>query len=231
MKEILDFFRDLRRNNDREWFAAHRQRYLEVKARCDLFAARMIDVVARVDDRAAAMTVPQCTYRIYRDTRFSPDKSPYKTHFGVFVNPPHGKKSLTMGYYFHLEPDNCFMAGGTVCLPSRLVTQLRQAIRDNIEEYLEIVRSEEFMRLYPHYGENPVKTAPKGFDRDWPYLELVRPRDFVIATGPMNRLFGKFLSTKADVLNNAADELLPYVQEAQKFNDFMNYTIEDYEDR
>lgn len=236
MKEILTFFKELRQNNNREWFAENRQRYLEVKSRCEAFAALMIGAVAKVDPAAAALSVAQCTYRIYRDIRFSPDKSPYKTHYGVFVNPPYGKKSLTMGYYFHLEPGNCFVAAGTVCLPSRLMTMLRHAIRDNIEEYVEIVRSEQFRRLYPFYGESPLKTAPKGFDRNWPYLDLVRPREFVVTSGSMTHVFERFFAvadphdrtTSPRELAKAEGILLPYLREAKKFNDFMNYTVEEY---
>lgn len=235
MKEVLDFFTDLKSNNNREWFTANRSRYLNVKAQCETFARHMIAAVGRVDPRANALSVNQCVYRINRDIRFSSDKSPYKTHFGVFVNPPAGKKSLTMGYYFHIEPGNCFFAAGTVCLPSRLITELRQAIYDNIEEYIGIVRSEEFRSLYPHYGDNPLKTAPKGFDRNWPYIDLVRPRDFIASTGSMLRLFSPFFTFGKDAdtagmskLAKAHDALLPYLQQAKRFNDFMNYTIGEY---
>lgn len=236
MKEVLDFFKDLKRNNNREWFAANRERYLDVKTRCEAFARHMIAAVGRVDPRANRLTVEQCTYRIYRDIRFSPDKSPYKTHYGVFVNPPAGKKSLTMGYYFHIEPGNCCFSAGTIALPSRLMTLLRQAIRDNIEEYLDILQSEEFRRLFPHYGMNPLKTAPKGFDRRWPYIDLVTPREFVVSTDSMLRLYDRFFAVdkKADGsapvgLEKAETALLPYLREAKKFNDFMNYTIDEYE--
>lgn len=239
MKETLDFFKDLKRNNNREWFAANRERYLNVKARCETFALRMIAAVGRVDPQAGRLSVEQCTYRIYRDTRFSPDKSPYKTHYGIFVNPPAGKKSLTMGYYFHIEPGKCYFAAGTICLPSRLMAMLRQSIRDNLEEYTQIVHSEEFRRMYPHYGINPLKTAPKGFDRQWPYLDLVRPREFVVSTGSMLRHYDRFFTFEKEVndpasgsalakLAKAEAALLPYLREAKKFNDFMNYTIDGY---
>ncbi len=92
ISEIYTFLRELAQNNNREWFAANRDRYQQVRAAADEIARGLIDRVALVDPRAAMLSVADCTYRIYRDTNFSTDKTPYKTHIGIFVNPPAGKK-------------------------------------------------------------------------------------------------------------------------------------------
>lgn len=218
MKKTLDFLRRLARHNEREWFNAHKDLYLEVKAETDDLAARLIAQVAAFDPEAAHLTTADCTYRIYRDTRFSTDKTPYKTHIGIFINPPYGKKSNRMGYYLHLEPGNCFAAAGTVCLPSKTVTAIRRSIYDNIEEYLDIVRDPAFAAVYPVIGENCVKTAPKGIPKDWPYLEYVRPRDFVTSHN----------LTEDQVLDPDLDRISgDLFRVAKPFNDFVNYAIDN----
>ncbi|MBD5203491.1 MAG: DUF2461 domain-containing protein [Bacteroidales bacterium] len=222
MKSILSFLRQLARHNDREWFNTHKEEYLRVRRRADELAQRFINVVAEVDPEAAHLSVADCTYRIYRDTRFSADKTPYKTHIGIFVNPPYGKKSERCGYYLHIEPGNVFFCAGTVCLPSKVVTAIRRSIFDDIDEYRDIVESEEFRRLLPNLGMNPVKTAPKGFDRDWEYIDYVRPRDFIAYSDP----YPKEEVEKSDFI----ESLLPAVKEARRFNDFVNFSIENFVD-
>ena len=117
MKETMRFLRELKRNNNREWFAASRNRYEHALETRSALVARLIGAVAQVDPSAGCLTERDCTYRIYRDTRFSTDKTPYKTHMGIFINPPYGKKSPLGGYYFHFEPGKFFFAAGNVCHP------------------------------------------------------------------------------------------------------------------
>lgn len=101
MKTVLQFLRDLAQHNDRAWFNEHKERYLAVQQRWNEFCESLIGEIGAFDPDIARLTLRDCTYRIYRDTRFSPDKSPYKTHFGVFLAPG-GKKSMHAGYYFHV---------------------------------------------------------------------------------------------------------------------------------
>ena len=85
MKEILEFLRDLENNNNREWFNSNKERYQKVLKTWYAFCESLIKEIGRFDEDIAPLTIKDCTYRIYRDTRFSKDKSPYKTHFGVFL--------------------------------------------------------------------------------------------------------------------------------------------------
>lgn len=93
MKQTLEFLRRLAANNDRDRFNAHKDEYLQVKAYVESFTQQLIDVVSELEPDGAALTPADCLYRIYRDTRFSSDKTPYKTHIGIYVNPHGGKKS------------------------------------------------------------------------------------------------------------------------------------------
>ena len=96
MKEILQFLRDLSCNNNKEWFTANKDRYQKVQAKWYDLCEQLICEVGKYDSDIARLTIKDCTYRIYRDTRFSKDKTPYKTHFGVFLAPG-GKKSMHAG--------------------------------------------------------------------------------------------------------------------------------------
>ncbi|MDE6342234.1 MAG: DUF2461 domain-containing protein, partial [Muribaculaceae bacterium] len=147
--EILKFLKQLSKNNSREWLAAHQNEYKKVMALRDETAQQFIDLIATIQPEAAGFPVKQCVYRLMRDTRFSEDKTPYKTHIGIFVCPPLGKKSLMSGYYLHLEPGESFISGGNYELPTKYLTAIRNDIRDNIDEYLEIVESPEFKEFFP----------------------------------------------------------------------------------
>lgn len=216
MKEVLKFLKSLARNNNREWFNCHKDEYLKVKSKVDKLAGELIMAVSVFDPEAKYLTPADCTYRIYRDTRFSTDKTPYKTHIGIFINPPYGKKVNRMGYYLHIEPGNSLLAAGTVCLPSKTVAAIRQSIYDNIEEYLDIVENPGFVEAYPEVGENCLKTAPKGIPRDWEHIALVRPKDYVAT----HRLRDEELCSPDFI-----EEARRIFSLAKPFNDFINYSI------
>ena len=128
MKRTLHFLSELKKSNNREWFQAHREDYDYVRDYITTLASELIELVACEDPEAAYLTPRDCTYRIYRDVRFSLDKSPYKTHIGIFINPPGGKKSLTCGYYFHIEPENVFICAVPIGLPSHVLNRIRRSI-------------------------------------------------------------------------------------------------------
>ena len=118
----LQFLRDIAVHNNREWFHEHREEYDAARAAFESMVAELIARITVFDPAVQYLGVGDCTYRFYRDTRFSPDKSPYKRHFGAYINAK-GKKAFQGGYYFHLEPENCMLAGGssvcrqTCCVP------------------------------------------------------------------------------------------------------------------
>lgn len=216
MKEILDFLRRLAADNSREWLAAHDSEYRRVTVLKEWAAQQLIETISRIDREAARLTPKGCTYRLMRDTRFSADKTPYKTHIGIFICPPYGKKSLLSGYYLHLEPGNSFICGGNYGLPTKHLYAIRNDIRDNIEEYIEIVESPEFKKYFPTVGSDFLKTAPKGFDRDWEYIDYVRPREFGCIMPLEDSYFDDPL---------AIETLLPVLTQIKRLNDFINFTL------
>lgn len=220
MSKTIRFLKSLARHNDREWFNAHKDEYLKVKAETDDLAERLIGLIAEFDPEASRMSARDVTYRIYRDTRFSTDKTPYKTHVGIFINPPRGKKSWRNGYYFHIEPTNSFLCGGNMPAPAPLTLAIRRSIYDNIEEYLEIVEDPAFKQYFPTVGMERLKMAPKGFPKDWPYIEYLKPKDF----GTLMHVDDDFYSSP-DLL----ERLRPIIAQIKRLNDFINYTVDEFE--
>ncbi len=217
MKDLFTFLKELKANNNREWFNANKDRYLKVKKTAEEFTTQLVNAIATIEPEAARLTPADCTYRIYRDTRFSPDKTPYKTHIGIFICPGGDKKSERCGYYVHLEPGNSFVGGGCWCPSASLLKGIRQSIYDNIEEYLEIINAPEFKKLYKEVGSNLLKTAPKGFPKDWEYINLLKPRDYTV----MAPVSDSFMKSKDAVKN-----ILSYMKTQKPLNDFINYLFE-----
>lgn len=218
MKEVLDFLTELKVNNNREWFNANRDRYKRIRETADAFAVNFQMLVAKYDPEAAALSLPEISYRINRDTRFSPNKEPFKTHIGYFICPKYGKKSLVSGYYLHIEPGASMLCGGNYGLPGAVLKAIRRDIVDNIDEYREIVENPEFRNLFPTVGMDMLKTYPQGFDRNWEYIDYLRPRTF----GVSKQLDDKFFSRE-----NPLNMLEPYVAWIKRYNDFINFSIEE----
>ena len=222
IRAALRFLRGLRAINNREWFALHKEEYNAAMESRNALTETLIREIAAFDPAAARLSVKDCTYRLYRDVRFSADKSPYKTHIGIFINPPKGKKSILSGYYFHIEPDNSFVCAGTIGWNGKVLAAVRRAVYDNIDEYRGIVESPGFRKCFPLLGDSPVKTAPKGFTVKWEYIDYIRPRNFMAASLQDDSLF------KGDIAE-IAQRMKPYIEQGKKFNDFINYTVEDFE--
>ena len=216
---IYKFLRDIAAHNDRAWFADHRDEYDRARAIFEHMAEQIIAGLSTIDPSVGHLGVKDCTYRFYRDTRFSEDKSPYKRHFGLYIA-AHGKKAFHGGYYLHIEPEACMLAGGAYCLPTDILRAVRQSVVDEIDEFRSIVEEPEFRRLFPTLGMDRVKTVPKGFPRDFPFPEYIRPKDYSLGTA----IPDDFLR-QTDWLQ----QTLHVFEVMKPFLDFINYTIDDYE--
>jgi len=219
IKDTFRFLKTLAANNDREWFNAHKEEYLAVKKYIEDLTERLLAALCEIEPEASRLSPSDCLYRIYRDTRFSADKTPYKTHIGIFINPPAGKKSERCGYYFHIEPGNCLVAGGAWCPPAPLLKEYRRSIYDNVEEYLEIINDPAFKDKIAIVGEDLLKTVPKDFPKDWEHIDLLKPRSFVVYAPVSDR---EILS--GDVVDTAFSRF----RVIKPYNDFLNYTFEEH---
>ncbi|KAA6328061.1 hypothetical protein EZS27_023003 [termite gut metagenome] len=219
---IFRFLKELTVNNNREWFNEHRDEYERVKREFEIFLSIIISRISLFDESIKGVQAKDCMYRIYRDTRFSADKTPYKTHIGGYINAK-GKKSNYCGYYIHLEPGNCLLAGGSICIPPNLLKAIRQGIYDNIDEYISIVEDPAFKRYFSVVGENFLKTAPKGFPKDFKYLDYLKCKEYTCSYNVTEEFFLISESEMFDKIEKAFRQL-------KRFADFVNCIIDDFEE-
>jgi uncharacterized protein (TIGR02453 family) len=178
----MDFLRDLSQNNNREWFNANKERY---NAAMDCFkgeTAELISKIAVFDDEIKYLTPENCVFRIYRDIRFSPDKTPYKTHFGAYMAAGGGRKSALAGYYFHFDAYEPFISGGIYCPEKETLKKVRQAIEADLDELQKIVSCKDFKKYFGKmqpFGEKLSK-VPQGFSPDSPAAEWLKFKHFGI---------------------------------------------------
>ena len=166
-KSLFSFFTDLQQNNNRDWFMEHKPTFKALEAQVKAFGEQLKDQLNQHDhiDRFKL-------FRIYRDVRFSKDKTPYKTHFGLTW---HRTKPLYRGgYYLHLSPKNNFLACGFWDPNPADLKRIRQEIDMDGEEYCSILNNKTFKSVWGELQGEAVKTAPKGYAKDHPHIDLLR---------------------------------------------------------
>ena len=179
-KSTLLFLSDLRINNDRNWFAENRKRYEDAKSNYETFVQEILNEIVRFDPIFRGLESKSCIFRINRDTRFSHDKSVYKTNFGAFMVRG-GKKNGDKfpGYYFHIEPGSSFVAGGAYIPPAPWLNAIRERIDGDAERLMKLVNSKEYSRYFGGLEGEKLRTAPKGYPRDHPHIELLKMKSFL----------------------------------------------------
>ena len=215
MKEILDFLQELSENNDRTWFEANRERYKRVKGRMDEVAAEFIEAVAEFDPSVEGVRVKDATYRIYRDTRFSKDKSPYKTWFGVYVC-PRGKKSGFSGYYMHVEPDqnHYMLCTGAYCPTAGEIKSVREEIMTEGDAFVESIEAATGFEVD---WSSALKRMPQGWSAEDEYSNYYRLRNYILV-----KMVDKDYFLHPDAIQRAAHDM----QRTKPFNDTLNRAIE-----
>lgn len=228
--KILNFLREIRVNNNKNWMQSHKEEYLEARKEFENGINSVIACIAEFDPSIKHITVKDATYRFNRDTRFSLDKSPYKTHLGAYIA-AHGKKALHGGYYIHLEPDHCLVSCGNYWLPTNILTSCRNEIMANINQWREIVESKNFLELFGTPGEGTwdspkgfglehLKTAPSGFPRDYEFIKYLRMKDYCCWKAVSDTFFEDtcWLEKMSDIF-----------KVGKPMMDFINSVIDDYE--
>lgn len=230
MREILEFLTELSVNNNREWFAAHKDWYWECQAKFVDFSTEYLRRLSVLDPSLSILQPKDCIWRIYRDIRFSPDKRPYKEYFGCFpaTGVPgqpktFGKKSMRGGYYVHIQPGNCAFAGGIWDPGKELLAALRQEIEANYEEVEAIMESRSWKRYFSDdfdtYWNSGLKKVPAGFDPNWKHANWLKHRMYTF-TAPLT----DEMVSSPDFI----EQLMKIAKAAKPMNDFLNYTFEEY---
>ena len=173
MKKAFEFLKQLEKNNTREWFAAHKAEYeAVVKENKALF--NQIYAELQQHDHVNGIHM----YRIYRDVRFSKDQTPYKTHLGVGYS--RLKPMLRGGYYIHLEPGNSFVGGGFWGPDAKDLLRIRKEFEISTAEIDKISSDQTFINYFQEIKGDAVKTAPRGFDKNHPAIDLIRKKQYVV---------------------------------------------------
>lgn len=216
-RQLFDFLTRLAENNDRTWFAANRTEYDTLRADWLGKIQRIINALAETDPLYRGLEASRCAYRIYRDTRFSNDKSPYKTYFSALLSPT-GRHCDRACYYVHIGAEECAIYGGVWCPEPQMLKKLRRAIVDNIEEFREITEAPQVEELFPGWYGRKLKTAPKGYDRDHPDIDLLRLTEF----GKEHRLDRDFFDAP-----DWPEKIAAMLLVLKPMNDFLNYSIDE----
>jgi len=177
----IKFLKDLKKNNNKPWFEKNKSVYLDAKEDIELFVEQVIEGLGKIDADIKPLHPKNATYRIYRDVRFSKDKTPYKTNMGAYLNKG-GKKMPTAGYYFHCEPGRN-MAGGGLWMPlAPELSKVRQEIDYNFAEWTKIIGDRNFKKVFQDSleKEDMLSRPPKGYDDENPAIEFLKLKSFIV---------------------------------------------------
>lgn len=178
-KETLDFLNNLKKNNTRVWFAANRTAYDSAFWNIMDMTVFLLDHLQTFDDTLTALEPKDCIFRIFRDLRFAADKSPFKTNFGIFIKRG-GRKIPGAGYYLHIEPGSCMLSGGIYMPPPHELAAVRAAIAKNPDRMRQLLSEPKLADEFGHLWGDAVKTAPRGYPKDHPAIDLIRHKHYIV---------------------------------------------------
>ena len=172
LSSSVSFFKKLKKNNNRDWFSENKSKFKELEFEIKAFGEELKDRLNEFDniDRFKL-------FRIYRDIRFSKDKTPFKTHFGLYWN--RLKPQLRGGYYLHVSPSNNFLACGFWDPNSKDLYRIRKEFLHDTKEFRDIISSKEIYSVWGSLEGSELKTAPRNFDKNHPDIDLIRKKQFV----------------------------------------------------
>lgn len=215
IKKALTFLSKLKKNNNREWFEKNKEAYLLIKDEFEALIEKFIKELSKADDSVKALEAKNCLFRIYKDVRFSKDKTPYKTHLGAYIARG-GRKSEYAGYYLHLEPENSFLAGGIWMPEPKVLSAIRQEIDYNTESFLKIIRSSGFKKYFGEIQGEKLIRNPKEYPPDHPYIDYLKFKSFNV----VHELTDKKITAK-DFLKYS---VMVY-KSMKPLNDFLNAAV------
>jgi uncharacterized protein (TIGR02453 family) len=212
------FLKDLKKNNNKPWFEKNKSIYLEAKEDVSHFVQQVIEGLGKSDPDIAPLQPKDCLFRIYRDVRFSKDKSPYKINMGAYFNKG-GKKSPTAGYYFQCQPGRNRLAGGLWMPAAPELGKVRQEIDYNFGEWEKILRDRSFKKFFPDgpQREDVLSRPPKGYDEDNPAIDTLKLKSFVVM---------RFLPDAQMQSKSLLKEVVNTFSAMQPFIHFLNRSLE-----
>ena len=176
--DTVRFIERLSENNNKPWFDAHRDEYVAAKADFERFVELLMGQLVEIEPALSEQKAKDSIFRIFRDVRFSKDKTPYKGHFGVYLSRG-GRKYSGAGYYLHIEPGGKSFIGGGLWMPEpSLLKAVRQEIDYNFEEFENIINEKNFRKLFSNIEGERLKTLPQGYGAENPAIEYLKMKSF-----------------------------------------------------
>ena len=207
--DVFTFYQELKENNTREWFEPQKQRFKELEGEVNLFNEGVKEGL-ELNDEIEKVKM----FRIYRDVRFSKNKTPYKTHFGISF---HRKKpQLRGGYYMHISPGESFIASGFWNPNPADLLRIRKELEMDAQELRDLMASPAFKKVWGSLQGNRVKTTPKGFAKDHPNIDLIRHKQF---------LFIKKFDDKSVLSSSFQNEVITDFIAIRPFFDYMTNVL------
>lgn len=220
LQRVWNFLDVLYDNNNKPWFDAHKDEYKLALADFQSFCEQLILGISKFDKSVVGLTVKDCTYRIYRDLRFSLDKTPYKTHMGVYVC-PQGKKSGNAGYYVHIEPHSESMLVAGLYMPTPdVLKSVREEIMCNGKNFDTIIKS---CKHFDLDWTSALKKVPNGWNKGDEYSDYYRLKDFDVV-----QLITKEQITSSDFLDFVLNEFKKTVELNELLNKCVLYAKENF---
>ena len=215
LKPTIDFLTNLSANNNKEWFDDNRKTYEACRKDFLALVTSIIEELAKFDPELTGVDAKKCVFRINRDIRFSNDKTPYKTNFGALMG-SNGKKTEGTGYYMHLAPGQNFAGGGIYMPKPEMLAAIRQEIDYNPDKLNELLANKDFKETFGEIRGDKVKTAPKGYPKNHPNIDLLRYKSFYVV---------KEFSEKEISSDGIFKDLISTYQKAFEFNKYLKEAI------
>ncbi|TFV96180.1 DUF2461 domain-containing protein [Algoriphagus kandeliae] len=181
MRPYLKFLSELAQNNHKDWMDANKPWYQETRKEFLADVEVMLKNLAEIDPVFSSFQAKDCVFRQNRDVRFSANKDPYKTNFAAYFSPK-GKKSEGPGWYLHIQPGKSFIGGGIWMPMSDTLKKIRKEIDYSGAELEQILSQPDFKKLFPTIEGEKLKTSPREYEADHPYIEFLRMKSFVVSS-------------------------------------------------
>jgi len=217
MNSILEFLKLLEQNNNRDWFNVHKADYQEAKSVFEEILNKIITGLGQVDPHIKGIKPSDAIFRIYRDTRFANDKTPYKNNFGAHLSRG-GKNSGEPGYYFHVQPGESFISGGIYMPSSDKLKAIRKEIHLFPEDFLALIEAPSFVKYFTFFQDDKLKRPPLGFPADFPLIDYIKYKHFC----PWVPMPDEWLSYP-----DLATRIVGLYTEMKPFNDFIYRALEN----
>ena len=213
--KTFDFLKKLEANNNRDWFNENKSLYTDSQHDLIEFLEELVQLMSSYDDEITKTDVKKSLFRIYRDVRFSKDKSPYKTNFGASLGM--GKGSQKAGYYLHIEPGKSFLAAGIYMPEPAILKTIRKEISLFKDDFLKVVESESFIKNFNELDqESKLKNIPQGFEKEDPMGEFLKLKNYIVVYS---------LTDSELTQKDSVDKISKVFEAAKPLNDFLNNII------